>query len=283
MRATVELDYLVVGHVTRDLVDGTFTIGGTVSYAARTAWALGCRVGAVTSASPGLDLRQALKGVLVALNPAATTTTFENIYASEGRRQVLHGTAETLTPAMVPAGWRADIVHLGPVARECSVALIDAFGDAFVGLTPQGLMRRWGRDGQVDRCRWEHPEPWLAHADAVVLSDEDLVDEGLIAWYAARARLLVLTQGAAGCTVYTAGQVRHFPAPVVDEVDPTGAGDIFAAAFFVWMRRRGNPWVAARFANCIAAHSVTRVGLSGAPGLEEVHRCERSAEKWGAG
>jgi len=276
----IELDYLIVGHVTRDLIDGAFAVGGTVSYAARTARALGCRVGVVTSASPGLDLSHVLDGVLVTRFPAATTTAFRNIYTPDGRRQMLHSVAETLVPEMVPPNWRAAIVHLGPVARECDPALVNAFDDTFVGLTPQGWMRSWDQAGRVSCCQWEGAGELLAYAGAVVLSEEDVAgDRALMAQYAARARLLVVTQGAAGCTVYTAGRSRHFPAPAAHEVDPTGAGDIFAAAFFVSLQRQGDPWRAARFANCVAACSVTRPGLSGTPSPEEIARCRRTLGK----
>ena len=271
----VELDYLVIGHATRDLADGSFTIGGTVSYAARTARALGCRVGIVTSADPTLDLSGALDGVMLARTPAAATTTFENVYTTTGRRQVLHTLAETLTPAALPPDWRATIVHVGPVARECDRALANSLGDGFVGVTPQGWMRRWDRAGRVNSSRWENAEPWLARADGVVLSEEDVAGaDALIARYAAQTRVLVVTQGAAGCTIYAEGCVRHFPAPVVDEMDPTGAGDIFATAFFVWLQRSGDPWLAARLANCVAASSVTRTGLASTPTPEEIARCE---------
>ena len=272
----IELDYLVVGHVTRDLAGDVFTVGGTASYAARTARALGCSVGAVTSASPDLDLSQVLDGVLIACAPVAATTTFENTYTSEGRRQVLHSVAETLVPEMVPVDWRAGIVHVGPVARECDPALVDAFEDVFLGVTPQGWMRRWDATGRVSCAPWEGAEPWLARADGVVLSEEDVGgDENLVAQYAAQTRLLVVTDGVDGCTVYEHGQARHFSAPTVREVDPTGAGDIFATAFFVSLRRTGDPWVAAHFANCVAARSVTRMGLAGTPTPDEVARCER--------
>jgi sugar/nucleoside kinase (ribokinase family) len=274
----VKLDYLVIGHVTRDLVDGGFTIGGTVSYAARTAQALGCRVGILTSASPDFDLSHALDNILIARTPAAATTTFENIYTSGGRCQMLHAIAETLVPEMMPSNWTVapnGIVHLGPVAQECAPALVDAFGDAFVGLTPQGWMRCWDQTKQVSRCSWKEAEPLLARADAVVLSEEDVAgDETLVSRYAAQTRLLVLTRGASGCTVYTAGQSRHFPAPAVQEIDATGCGDVFAATFFVWRQRSGDPWAAARLANRIAARSVTREGLQGTPMPNEVERCK---------
>ena len=269
-----ELDYLVIGHVTRDLVDANFTIGGTVSFAARTALALGCRVGAVTSASPDLDLDQVLHGVLVARFPAAVTTTFENIYTTDGRRQKLHGVAGTLMPGMVPPDWQAAVIHLGPVVDECDPSLVDGFGGAFVGVTPQGWMRQWDGSGWVRHRRWEEAAPVLARADAVVLSQEDLAeDEDQVAYFAAQARLLVVTRGARGCTVYAGGRSRHFPVEAVDEVDPTGAGDVFAAVFFVSLHRCGDPWLSARVANCVAARSVTRRGLASVPTSREVAGC----------
>ncbi|MBN1810761.1 MAG: ribokinase [Anaerolineae bacterium] len=276
----VELDYLVIGHVTRDLADGGFTIGGTASYAARTARALGCRVGIVTSAGPDLDLSHTLDDILIARTPAATTTTFENTYTPSGRQQMLHATAETLIPEMVPPDWTVaprGIVHLGPVAQECDPILVDAFGDAFMGLTPQGWMRCWNQARRVSRCPWKEAERLLARADAVVLSEEDMAgNETLVSRYAAQTRLLVLTQGASGCTVYTQGQSRHFPAPTVQEIDATGCGDIFAATFFVWLQRSGDLWAAARLANCVAAQSVTRRGLDGTPTTDEIMKCEQT-------
>jgi len=276
----VELDYLAIGHATRDLVNGAFTIGGTVSYAARTAEAMGCRVGVVTSTGPELDLGQALGDIPVANAPAAATTTFENVYTGGERLQVLHAVAEPLTPEAAPSDWRAAIVHLGPVAHECDPALAHALEGAFLGLTPQGWMRRWDRGGRVSHCRWAEADELLPRADAVVISAEDLAGQELLAaQYAAQTRLLVLTRGAEGCTVYEGDQTRRFPAPTVREVDPTGSGDIFAAAFFVWLQGSGDPWAAARFANCVAARSVTREGLSGAPSPEEIGLCKRALKK----
>jgi sugar/nucleoside kinase (ribokinase family) len=278
----VELDYLVIGHATRDLKGDSFAVGGTAAYAARTARALGCRVGVITSTDADLDLAQALPGVLVAraLSPA---TTFENINTDGGRQQVIHHVARALVPAMTPDDWRAAIVHIGPVAQECDPALTSAFGKTFVGVTPQGWMRQWDETGQVIPCQWRGPEDVLARADAVVLSLEDVGGNwGLAAEYAAQTRLLALTQGAEGCTVYADGESRHFPAPEMDEEDSTGAGDIFAASLFYALQRgsafaRGHaPWTAALFANCVAAQSVTRSGLSSTPVAEEVALCRQS-------
>lgn len=261
--------------MTRDLVDGAYSVGGTVSYAARTARAWGCSVGVVTSAGPNLDWRRGLGDVKVVCSPTPNTTTFENNYTAEGRRQVLQSVAEPLASA--PANWKASLVHIGPVAQECDPALVNAFGDAFVGVTPQGWMRSWDRDGAVKRCRWDRAEEVLARADAVVLSDEDVGGEGeLIARYAAWTRLLAVTHGERGCTVYAEGASQHFPALVTSEVDSTGAGDIFAATFFIFLQRGENRDTAARVANCVASHSVTRVGLSSIPLPQEISRCAQN-------
>lgn len=273
----VELDYVVVGHTTRDLKKHCSAVGGTAAYAARTARTLGCRVGVITSADAGLDLSEWLNDVLIARFSAPETTTFENIYVNGRRQQVIHGTAEPLGAAMVPDDWRAAIVHIGPVAQECDPAVVDAFAEAFVGVTPQGWMRRWDETGRVSRRPWREAGEVLPDADAVVLSEEDLGGKVLLAAdYAAQTSVLALTQGAAGCTVYAGGDVRHFAAPTAVEIDSTGAGDIFAASFFYALQRGHDPWAAARFANCLAAQSVTRLGLSGTPDSVEVTRCKQA-------
>lgn len=272
----VELDYVVIGHITRDLSGTGFRVGGTAAYAALTARALGCRVGVVTSTGPGLELREPLEEILVAHIPARESTTFENRYVDERREQWIHSRAEELRPAMVPADWQAGIAHIGPVAQECDPAVVGVFGDAFVGLTPQGWMRQWDERGRVSRSRWSDAEEVLARADAVVLSAEDIGGrDALVAEYAARTAVLALTRGAAGCTVYAGSEVREFSPPGVVEGDPTGAGDVFAASFFYALESGHEPWAAARFANCLAAQSVTRRGLAGVPDTEEVSRCRR--------
>jgi sugar/nucleoside kinase (ribokinase family) len=275
--SVLRLDYLAVGHVTRDLRSDSFSVGGTVSYAARTVYALGWRVGVVTSAAPAFALSPALDGVCVHRVPAGATTTFENLSVGGRRRQFVHAVAAPLTPDIVPPDWRASVVHIGPVARECHPTLVGAFDGAFVGVTPQGWLRRWDRTGCVSVGAWEAAGRVLSRADALVLSEEDVgCDPALIEAYAAQTRVLAVTRGAAGCTIYAEGHARDFPAPSMVAVDATGAGDVFAAAFFARLYEGQDPCVAAQFANCVAAHSVTREGLGGTPAPDEIDRCRRA-------
>lgn len=265
--------------MTQDVTPQGLVIGGTAAFAARTARALGCRVGVVTSVRADLDLNSALPGVICHSLPAEATTTFENVYTPSGRRQAVRAVAKRLDLAAIPAQWRRPaIVHLGPVAQEVDPALVVAFPMSLVGVTPQGWLRRWDERGEVTTCVWTRAEAVLSQATAVVLSPEDVGDEVALAEYARRAHILVVTRGAAGSTVTWAGESRHFPAPSVAEVDPTGAGDVYAAAFFVRLYETRDPWEAARFATCLAALSVTRPGLQGTPTSEEVAGC-RSGDR----
>ncbi len=276
-------DYLVVGHVTQDrLPDGSLTPGGTASYAARTARALGLRTAVLTSTDDSLDLSTVLPDVEIYRLPAASSTVFENRYTSDGRIQFLHARAALLTPDTIrsakfilpPTG----ILHLGPVAGECDPALADCIPADFLGLTPQGWMRRWDGAGRVTAGPWEGAKDWLPRADAVVLSEEDIGgDEALAARWAAQTRILALTRGARGCSIYADGRVWHLPAFPAQEVDPTGAGDVFAAVFFACLWRGDDLVQAARRANCIAAISVTRPGLSGTPTPAEIAHCLKTA------
>ena len=95
--------------------------------------------------------------------------------------------------------------------------------------------------------------------------DLELVEE-----MAHHTRILCLTEGAAGAVLYWNGDRRRFRPPLMDETDSTGAGDIFAAAFFSRLYSTRDPWEAARFATQLAARSVTRVGLNGIPTLQEI-------------
>ena len=271
------VDYLVIGHVTHDLLpDGSCTVGGTAAYAGLTAAALGRRVGMLTCAGPDLDA-ETLKGrTAFVCCPAAATTTFENRYAGGVRQQSVRNVAGPLSPGDVPVAWRAaPLVHIGPVMGECGPELVRLFaGRAFIGLTPQGWLRRADGAGHVIPGDWEEAEQLLPLVSAVVLSAEDLRNDwDRAAIWARLTSLLVVTQGAAGGTLFIEGTSHRFAAPEVVEVSPTGAGDVFAAVFFCVLSQGANPQQAAHRAACLAARSVLRSGLDGVPDARDLAAC----------
>jgi len=265
------INYLIIGHLTRDLTPAGPRLGGTAAYAALTAHALGLRVGIVTSWGAELPLGN-LKQIPIISFPADHSTTFENHYTENGRIQVVHMIAPNLDYHLIPEPWRqAPIVHLAPVAQEVEPGLIRHFPTSLVGITPQGWLRGWDESGHVYASEWPEASFTLQQAGAAVLSIHDVLkDENRIEEMASASRILVVTEGVAGARVYWNGDVRRFRAPHVDEVDSTGAGDIFAAAFFVRLYLTRDPWESARFANHIAAASITRQGFEGIPTPEEI-------------
>lgn len=265
------VDYLLIGHVTQDVVPTGFALGGTVSYAGLTALAFDKKVGIVTACRPDLALPE-LEGIAVLRKASEANTTFENINTPNGRVQHIRATAEKLTLADIPSAWReAAIVHLGPVAAELDPELAKGFPHSMVGITPQGWLRGWDQNGLISFVDWPAATTVLRDASVVVLSIEDVRgNEEVIQEYVAEIPVLVVTEGSHGARVYWNGDVRHFQPPQVKELDPVGAGDIFAAAFFIRYASTRNPWESARVATQIAAHSVTRRSLAGVPTAPEI-------------
>ncbi len=267
------IDYLVIGHLTRDLTPEGPRLGGTASFASLTARALGMRVGIITACEDCLSAPQLeQEGIRVVGMRAEETTTFENIQTPNGRIQYLHKIAPTIDLSMVPEQWRSTpVIHLGPVAREIDPTLVRAFPTSFVGLTPQGWFRTWDATGRVSFTDWPESSFVLQHASAAVISIEDVLgDERLVEDMASSIRVLAVTEGANGARLFWNGDMRRFRPPKMVEVDPTGAGEIFAAAFFIRLSTTRDPWEAARFATNLAAFSVLRYGLDGIPLPEEI-------------
>lgn len=274
LAALEPVDYLVIGHVAHDLTPEGPRLGGTVAYSALTARALGMRVGVVTVSGPETSL-DALNDIPVIALESPRSTTFENIYTEHGRVQYLRAQATPIDFTNVPEIWRStSIIHLGPIASEMEAILPEGFSPALLGLTPQGWMRQWDSESRVSRKEWNDADSALARANAVVISREDVAgDDELIEYMAHQTRVLAVTEGAAGAVLYWHGDRRRFRAPEVKEVDATGAGDVFAAAFFIRLLHTRDPWEATRFATLVATCSVTRPGLDGIATPREIEEC----------
>lgn len=286
----MQIDFLTVGNVTHDITPEGFRLGGTVSFAAVTARRLGWRPGILTRASldgfvpadPGPDRLvwttglpgTPLAGIPVVLEPSQVATTFTNLYTPEGRTQYITAVADPVTPDGLPKEWvDTPVVLLGSIARELPPHWAAVFPNALMGIAPQGLMRRWDTRGLVTHGRWDDGGVFLRRCDAVFLSREDVSgDEAYIAELSHQARLLVVTDGYHGATVYQYGLATAIPPRQAREVDPTGAGDVFAASFLIRYAETRDPFLAARFANITASMSVEAPGMDAIPERAEVER-----------
>ena len=270
-----QIDYLVIGHLTKDLTKSGLRIGGTAAYSALTAKALGLRVGIVTSWAAEIPIGP-LIDIPIINYPTDESTTFENIYTPDGRIQYIHNVASPLNFHNIPDNWRkTPIIHIGPVAQETETGLVRWFPDSLIGITPQGWLRAWDSHKKIHPTEWPESAYVLNQAGAAVISVDDVErDEERIEEMALQCRILAVTEAHQGSRLYWNGDIRRFKPPAVDEIDATGAGDIYAAAFFTRLYFTRDPWEAARFATRVSAYSVTRSGLTESiPTQSEIQDC----------
>ena len=268
-----EIDYLLIGVITADIVPGGRLLGGTVSFAAATAAAFGLRTGVLTSARANEPLLADLPaGAQVISLPSEHTTTFENVYSDEGRTQYVRNVAAPIRVEDVPEVWKSTpLVHIAPLVDEVTPDIFDVFPNAMTLLTPQGWLRKWGEDGQVRFKRWFDADV-LRRVDIIVMSEEDIAEApDLEPQIAEAAPCLILTRGDKGGTCYYKGTPVPYDAVQVDDKYLTGAGDVFAASLIATLYRIGGDMQAAiRVAARLAAYSTLREGLQSAPTTDEV-------------
>lgn len=246
MRTERAVSCLAVGHVTLDAYPGDepagvkLEVGGSVAYAARTWQALGAWVRVVTAAGPDFP-RVADAGWEV--RASTKTTMFSNTYDGEGnRRQHLVSRAEPLAapPEITRPAHPADVAFLCPVLHDFAPRpwIAALAGTPLLAAGLQGWLKHAGPGGVVEygpRC---DPADFRG-LQVAFLSEEDLA--GRLDWLdrlCAVVSTVYLTQGRAGARVFHRGEVQHIGPCPAHEVDPTGAGDTFAAAT-LWALAQG--------------------------------------------
>jgi len=262
----VRFDYTTVGHVTADVMsDGSRRPGGSAFYSALQAARLGRRALILTQGVPG-EIEELLEPFRCELEieivAAEQTTTLRTSGTGAARSQRVLAWAGAIDEDVV---LDTSILHLAPVARE-TPRRWRGHAD-FVGLTPQGFLRAWS--GQGSEMRPTAPDPRLLpeNCDAIVLSEAERAScAALIAERAAAGTIVAITAGASATTVLAPGdgeltvEVPHLECPG----DDVGAGDVFAAAFFIALVEGQAPESAADFANAAAA---VRMGGAGAQAI----------------
>ena len=270
---------LVVGHLTEDLTPDGPRLGGAAAYAALLLSRWGVRVRIFTAIDPGFPYLDDLPGIPVDWMQSRERTRFENRYLPDGtRRQRLLGRADPIPAGALREAALAlppgSLAVFAPVTSELS--RVRRFPrppgrGAFAAAIPQGLLRRTARRSRsVTLAASGGFAERLAEMDLVCLSDEESRAAG------ARSRLeaartgrpaLAVTRGAAGAVILRR-EAPALPVPAVEAAvaDPTGAGDVFAAAlaFGLW-RRDSPPEESARLAAAAAALTVESPGTAGIP------------------
>jgi sugar/nucleoside kinase (ribokinase family) len=257
-------DFVAIGHVTLDRFGDSTRPGGSALYAAVTAHRLGLSVGLLTSHGDDFPLEVIPSKIEVISVPAADTTLFEHRHEPGGRVSHVRALASPLTPDDVPDDWRdAALSLLAPVVDEVDPLIATLFTDGAVGAAAQGWMRQVQPNGLVVPRIWPSPEPLLQSVQALFLSREDIrgQEAAVVEWFQ-RMPVGVLTADRAGALLFVNGERYEVPPRRASEIDPTGAGDVFAATFLVQYQRDGDPWLAAAAAACAGSLAVEGEGWS---------------------
>lgn len=241
---------LVVGSVTIDrnvFADRTFLkVGGVATYAGLTYRRHSVPTWVVCNVAPAEDAILApllLEGIQVHNGRTPRTTRFVNRVGVNQRTQEAPSVANPIRYGQIDAvPKKVDCIHLGPlhpddIDPEVFARLEDS--DVIVALDVQGLVRRRDRTRIVSAVS-DHLTAALRAADIVKSDQEELrlILErcgGGVETLMGRFDIAewVATSGSSGGCIHVRSGRRYSyePVPIGTPADPTGAGDVFFAAY----------------------------------------------------
>jgi hypothetical protein len=273
--------------------------GGGAFYSALQAARLGLRTLIVTQGSaPEIEALLAPYRAELELRvlPAPATTTLETSGSGADRTQRVLAWAG---PIAAEIAVDTQILHFAPVARETSAAFRghadfvgltpqglarawDAKGQVAptgraespgasrspIQVVPTGQVASPGQMGEIVPAPLPSDSDSLDallpdHCSAVVLSEQERVAcAPLLDAATAQGAVVAITAGPLATTVQMpGGETIRVQAPsVADPRDDLGAGDVFAAAFFISLHEGQSPMRAATYGNAAAAVRISGVG-----------------------
>ncbi len=220
--------------------------------------------------------------------PSKHTTTLSTRGAGAKRSQRLLAWAGPIVEALE---LNTAILHLAPIAREIPLAWGGKIG--FLGITPQGLVRHWEQSqdasliqldtgsmlgdiplvpiasevlaGEISPIELD-PESLPKRFEAAVISELECHDsQALFAAARVCGAHVAVTAGSRPTTVHLPESdglsvVQTTLPPLVALRDDLGAGDVFAAAFFIALAHGRGPLDAATYGNAAAAVRIAGMG-----------------------
>lgn len=235
----------VVGNLSLDLVDGQPPRpGGPPFYASRALAALAVPATLRVKCAPGdrAAFEPGFAGLRVEWLAGGSTATYAFSYEGDVRTMEVRALGDRWSAEELDG--LGEWVHVGALFRgefpADALAHLKERG-ARISFDGQGLARP-GRTGRLE-LEAEPDTSFLRHVSILKLSEEEAralvgsLDERSLA--ALGVPEVVVTLGSRGCIVVARRSLVHVPAEPLGGVDPTGAGDEFAAAYLVF-RSRGH-------------------------------------------
>src|SRR5437763_1541817 len=233
--------------------------------------------------------RDGLDASHVATDPRRPTGCAFVAYRSDGRRDFVFHVRDAAAGVVDPAGPPAQLLAGVAWLHVCGSILALNEDWRAVALRAARLARERGARVSFD----PNVRPELLHgrsvadvcgpllrladtvlpsgAEATLLTGELTAEAGCLRLLEFGADLVVLKRGALGATAYTGASSYDVEAFRVEEVDATGAGDVFAAALASALLSGMAVPAATRYACAAGALAVTRRGpLEGAPTRQQL-------------
>ncbi|MBI63841.1 MAG: hypothetical protein CL778_00990 [Chloroflexi bacterium] len=261
-------DFISLGLLSFDINDygdGTYlkNPGGAVAYSSKLASDHQMNPGIVTSCGKDYDIEILLPDTKTIIYPSENTTTFMNTYNLEERNQALLLHSNKIPQQIIPKEWKKPkIFFAGPVLHEIPKDSINWFQADFSYIVPQGWFRRWSDDGIIEIISHMANNEFNKKWDLMVLSEEEsknLSKELLLGW----AKIICITKSSDGANIFcdNGDEFNISAIKVPDVVDPTGAGDIWAAAMAIKLYSGSSIIEAGNYASAAAALSIESYGF----------------------
>jgi sugar/nucleoside kinase (ribokinase family) len=136
-----------------------------------------------------------------------------------------------------------------------------------------------GRTKVIPR-RWSPGREELQGVDVVCLSDEDLIGQGdLLELLCDCVPVVALTHERKGCDIIESGRKTWVGIHPAREVDPTGAGDTFAAGLLFGLAQGKSPPEAARLGAACASIIIEGPAGQGLARMAEAFQRAKSVQK----
>lgn len=236
--------FLAVGNITKDeliLKSGKFISFGGTSYSAIAATRLGYKAHILCRSNHEIDpwvKRLNEEGIHVEVQPDKHLTFFINDYSFGERQQLL---LEHTRKIVYKSSEKMDIIHFNPMFGEINLESIKKARKncEILSLDVQGLVRTTKNKKVIGKF-WSKREEFLKHIDFLKVGKNEInlvsrkksyreICEELSSM---GAKVVALTLGEKGSIVFKE-DYYEIPAYKTEEIDPTGAGDVYATAFAI--------------------------------------------------
>lgn len=208
------------------------------------------------------------------LSLAKETGGFSLIYDDRGDRELsVLGIADRI-PLSSNGYHQADFILFGPILGEVTADLAEhviAHNSTPIILDPQGLLRKV-RNGRITHELTDEFEIIAGLSNIVKANEiETLIitgvepraepDRAVKELYKCGCQIAIVTLAEAGSVIYNGENIYHIPPFTTQAIDPTGAGDTYAAGFMVkYLETPDDLFAVGCFASSVASIMVENSG-----------------------